>query len=102
MRLHLLQHPEPDLAEIAKDLHDRLLSDVQAMMEAAVARQELSREVDILLLLDMYWGALHTRLIMKDQTVDDAQLTRMVDILINAARPVRALPRTAAKQLRRR
>jgi hypothetical protein len=39
---------------------------------------------------------------MKNESVDDATLGRMVDLLLNAARPTRSLPRAAAKQLRRR
>jgi AcrR family transcriptional regulator len=90
MRLHLLQHPEPELAGIAKDLHDRNLADLKAMMDAAVARRELGRHVDVMLLLDMFWGALHARLVMRDEPVDDALLRRIVELLMVAGQPRRA------------
>ena len=101
MRLRILEHPEPELAEIAADLQERQRREVLAMMEAAVARKELGRDVDILLLLDMYWGALYARLVMRNEEVDDATLARMVDVLMIAAGPARRLPRSTARTPRR-
>ena len=102
MRLRILEHPEPELAEIAAELQEKQRKAVVTMMEAAIARKDLARDVDILLLLDMYWGALYARLVMRNEEVDDATLGRMVDILMIAAGPARHLPRATAKSLRRR
>jgi AcrR family transcriptional regulator len=93
MRLRLLQHPEPELAEIANQLNLLQLNDVRVLMDAAVARGEISRDVDILLLLDMLWGVLYARLEMKNEPVSDALLEQIVDMLMAA---VRRQPRPSA------
>jgi AcrR family transcriptional regulator len=85
-RLHLLRHPEPELAEIANHLHAQQLEQLGALIEAAVARGEISRDVDILLLLDMLWGVLYTRLEIKNEPVSDALLEKIIDVLMCAAR----------------
>jgi AcrR family transcriptional regulator len=85
LRLRLLQHPEPALAKIAKDLNERQLNELAALISAAVDRGEISPDVDGILLLDMLWGAVHTRVIIKNERVDDSLLTRIVDLLLRAA-----------------
>jgi AcrR family transcriptional regulator len=103
-RLRLLQHPEPELAKIAKDLNAKQLGELGELFNAAVERGEVAPDVDILLLLDMLWGAVHARIVMKSEAVDDALLGRMVDVLLTAAQSGRAKPRTsqAKKRPRRR
>jgi AcrR family transcriptional regulator len=86
MRLRLLQHPEPELAEIAKQLNARQSKEVRVLVEAAIARGEVSRDIDLILLLDMLWGVLYARLEMKNEPVSDAMLEEVVDILMNGAR----------------
>jgi AcrR family transcriptional regulator len=86
-RLRLLQHPEPELAKIAHELNAKQLAQLGALVKAARARGELAPDVDIILLLDMLWGAVHARVVMKNEPVDDALLTRIVDMLMKAARP---------------
>jgi AcrR family transcriptional regulator len=85
IRLRLLQHPEPELASIAKDLHAKHLGQLAALAEAATRRGELARTVDVKLLLDMLGGALHVRLVMKNEPVDDVLIARMVDVLLQGA-----------------
>ncbi len=82
IRLHLLQHPEPELASIAQELHTRHIAQVAALGEAATARGELPKGTDFALLLDMLGGAFHSRLFMKRQPVDDVLIARVVDILL--------------------
>lgn len=81
-RLHLLQHPEPELANIAKDLQARHVAQLAALGEAATSRGELPADVDFKLVLDMLGGALHVRLFMKNEPVDDVLIARIVDILL--------------------
>jgi AcrR family transcriptional regulator len=97
-RLRLLQHPEPELAEIAKQLHARQLAELGVLIEAAVARGEISRDVDILLLLDMLWGVVYARLELKNEPVSDTLLETIVDILMNAAQRPDHRPRAATKK----
>jgi AcrR family transcriptional regulator len=82
MRLRLLQHPEPELASIAKDLHAKHIAQLGALGKAAIQRGELARGVDVNLVLDMLGGALHVRLFMKNEPVDDVLIARIVDILL--------------------
>lgn len=86
-RLRLLQHPEPELAKIAHDLNVKQLAQLGALVKAARARGELAPDIDIILLVDMIWGAVHARVVMKNEPVDDALLHRIVDMLMRAARP---------------
>jgi len=85
IRLRLLQHPEPELASIARDLHAKHIGQLAALAEAATRRGELARGVDFTLLLDLLGGALHVRLFMKNEPVDDVLIARIVDILLRGA-----------------
>jgi AcrR family transcriptional regulator len=84
-RLRLLQHPEPELAKMAHDLNAKQLAELGELFKAALARGELAPDVDAILLLDMLWGAIHARVVMKSERVDDALLHRIVDMLMKAA-----------------
>ena len=82
IRLHMLQHPEPELAGIAKELQASHLAHLAALGEAATARGELPAGVDFRLLLDMLGGTLHVRIFLKNETVDDVLIARVVDVLL--------------------
>lgn len=86
MRVRLLQHPEPELAGMAKELHARSLGDIAALGRAAVERGEVAAESDMRLLVEMLSGAIHTRLLMKDEVADDVAIARFVDVLLQGAR----------------
>jgi AcrR family transcriptional regulator len=101
-RLRLLQHPEPELAEIANQLNARQLVELGVLIEAAVERGEISRDVDVLLLLDMFFGVVYTRLEMKNEPVSDALLETIIDILVNTARSPTKRPRGATKTEKKR
>jgi AcrR family transcriptional regulator len=99
VRLRVLQHPEPELASIAKSLQARHIARLAALGEAAVRRGELAMGVDFMLLLDMLGGTLHSRLFMKNEPVDDVLIARIVDILLRGVGV--AAPRTVGSQLKR-
>jgi AcrR family transcriptional regulator len=82
MRLRLLQHPEPELATIARDLHAKHIAQLAVLVEAATRRGELTRGVDFNLVLDMLGGALHVRLFMKNEPVDDVVIAQIADVLL--------------------
>jgi AcrR family transcriptional regulator len=103
MRLGLLQHPEPELAKIAHDLHAKQMAELSALFDAAVARGEISRDVDALLLLDMLCGAIPIRGVMKNEPVDEELLQRSVDLLLAAAnRSPSKLARSKSAKRRKR
>jgi AcrR family transcriptional regulator len=83
MRLRLLQHPEPELATIARDLHAKHIAQLAALAEAATQRGELTRGADFNLVLDMLSGALHVRLFMRNESVDDVVIAQIVDVLLH-------------------
>lgn len=85
LRVRLLHHPEPALAAMATELHARNVGDIDALGRAAVERGEIRSAADFGLLLEMLAGALHTRLIMKDEAVDDVAIARFVDVLLAGA-----------------
>jgi AcrR family transcriptional regulator len=83
MRVRLLEHPEPELAGMAKELHERSLGDIASLGRAAVECGELVAESDMVLLVEMLSGALHTRLLMKNEAADDVVIARFVDVLLH-------------------
>jgi AcrR family transcriptional regulator len=102
MRVRLLQHPEPELASMAKELHERSLGDIASLGQAAVQRGEIRAESDMTLLVEMLSGALHSRLVMKDETADDVVIARFVDVLLHGASPPEPRTRRASASSRPR
>jgi AcrR family transcriptional regulator len=102
MRLRLLQHPEPELAGIARDLHAKHLVELAALAQAAVARGEVAPDVDITLLLDTLGGALHVRLVMKNEPVDHVFIAQVVDVLLNGVRGKNPQRIVASKKMTKR
>ena len=86
-RLRLLNHPEPDLAAIAKGLESRQQAKLAELAAAAVARGEVTAGTDMRLLLDMFGGALYVFLFFKNEPVDDVLIARIVDRLLNGVVP---------------
>jgi len=85
LRLRLLDQPSPELAEIAMRLHGRNVAALEPILKAAIARGELDPEADASLLLDLLTGALHLRLFLKNQRVDEVTIAHAVDMLLNGA-----------------
>jgi AcrR family transcriptional regulator len=81
-RLRLLNHPEPELAAIAKSLDARHRAKLDELAAAAVARGEVPEGTDMRLLLDMFGGALWIFLFFKNERVDDVLIARIVDRLL--------------------
>jgi AcrR family transcriptional regulator len=103
MRVRLLQHPEPELATMAKELHARSLGDIASLGKAAFERGEIQAESDMPVLVEMLSGALHTRLLMKGESVEDAVIARFVDVLLQGAGAARRTTRqSVAKSKRQR
>lgn len=102
LRLRLLQHPVPELASIAKELTTRQDEEFEELIEAALARGEITRETNMPLLADMLWGTLFTRLELSNEPVSDELLETIVDILMDAAqRPARRKPQPAPRATQR-
>jgi AcrR family transcriptional regulator len=87
VRLRLLDHPEPELAEMARALNERATSQLSAMLAASVERGEMSADVDPRLVLELLTGALHVRLFVKSERVDDVIISRIVDVIVAGVTP---------------
>jgi AcrR family transcriptional regulator len=102
LRVRLLHHPEPELATMAKELHARSLGDIAELGRAAALRGEISSANNMTLLVEMLSGALHTRLVMKDEAIDDVVIARLVDALIDGAHGRSPQQPVAIRKTRRR
>lgn len=103
MRVRLLEHPEPELASMAKELHARSHGDIASLGAAAVQRGELAADGDMSLLVEMLSGALQSRLMMRNESADDVVIARLVDVLLNGApKPKRKAQRVVAERKGRR
>lgn len=97
VRLRLLDHPEPELAEMARALNERAMSQLTVVFAASVERGEMSPELDPRLVLELLTGPLHVRLFVKNERVDDVIISRIVDIIVAGVRPTKApAPKKAA------
>jgi AcrR family transcriptional regulator len=85
LRLRMLVHPEPELAEISRQLNIAKLKELKGMLSPAVARGEIAPNADLRLLLDLLWGVLFVRLVHRSEPVDAATIERIVDMLLAAA-----------------
>jgi AcrR family transcriptional regulator len=96
LRLRLLKHPEPELAEIAKTIHADQQAERERLVIAAIDRGELRPDADPRMLIDMLGGVLHIRLFFRNERVDDGVIARLVDALLEgvlAPTPSRPPPR---------
>lgn len=85
LRLRMLQQPEPELAEISRQLNVTKQKELKELLASGVARGEIAPRADIRLLLDMLWGVLLVRLVHHSEPVDAATIEHIVDMLLAAA-----------------
>lgn len=86
-RLCSLAHPEPELAEMARELDQQRFAEISNVLEASVERGELAADVDKRLLVQLVVGALHLRLFVRGEHVDDVIIGRIVDMAISGVSP---------------
>lgn len=98
-RLHVLRRPEPELAGTIALLRERRSQKLEHLLAAAVERGELAPDADLSLLLDMLGGLLHVRLFVKGLGVDELDIARAVDVLLDG---VKLAPRAARKRTPKR
>ncbi len=84
-RVILAEGPDSELMEIARSLRDGHEAVPRAMIEAAQARGELAPGVDPWLLLSVFGSAIHERLFLSRDSVDDAFLNSLIDLLLTGA-----------------
>lgn len=101
LRLRMLQQPEPELAEISRQLNLAKQKELNDLLASGVARGEIAPGADIRLILDMLWGVLFVRLVHQSEPVDAETIERIVEMLLAAAQvapqPARAPRRKRAR-----
>ncbi|HEY2408439.1 MAG TPA: TetR/AcrR family transcriptional regulator C-terminal ligand-binding domain-containing protein [Polyangiaceae bacterium] len=102
LRLRLLDHPEPELAQIAASLQARRQEQLGRLLGAAVARGEVRPNADLGLVVDLLVGMIHVRLFVKNARVDDLVLTRAVETLVSGISAPKAAQATAARGQKRK
>ena len=85
LRMLLAEGPDSELATIAKSLRKTHEAVPRSVIEAAQARGELAPEIDAMLLFDVLMAALHRRLLMDRQEIDEGYLQRLLDLLLHGA-----------------
>ncbi len=87
-RMLAAEGADPELAEIVKSLRDRNLARAKVVIDDAITRGELAPGVDHIILLHAFMGAVHHRIFMMREPVNDAYLTALIDLLLlGATRP---------------
>jgi hypothetical protein len=64
------------------------------MLAASVERGEMSPDADPRLVLELLTGALHVRLFVKGERVDDVIISRIVDVIVAGVTPRKRRRRT--------
>jgi AcrR family transcriptional regulator len=85
LRMLLAERMEPELAEIAASLRREREANPRALVDEAVARGELARSTDALLLMEALFGSIVQRLFISHEPVNEAFLERIVDLLLCGA-----------------
>jgi AcrR family transcriptional regulator len=88
-RVILAEGPDSELMTIAKSLRDVHEAVPRAMIEAAESRGELAPGIDAMLLFNVIGSAIHERLFLNRESVDDSFLNSLLDLLLLGAGPRR-------------
>jgi len=96
-RLGFLDRSEPELAEMSKDFDAHVASRYRALAERAVDRGELLSVAALDQLMEVLSGALLFKLVIKRQSVDELEIARIVDMLLNGITKPLSRPRGALR-----
>lgn len=81
-RVLMAEGPHDELLSIARAVREAYLATPRALVEAARARGELAPDVDADFLVTVLGAAIHQRLLVEWQEVDEGFLVRVVDLLL--------------------
>jgi AcrR family transcriptional regulator len=103
IRMLVAEGCDAEVAGLEKSLRTTFEAVPRAIVASAEARGELPPGVDHLLIFEAFVGAIHHRIFMMKETVSEAFLGRLVDvILLGALLPsAREAPRPAAPRARK-
>ena len=86
-RLIVAEGPDSELMAIAKSLRDVHEAVPRSMIEAAESRGELAPGIDAMLLFNVIGCAIHERLFLSRDSVDEGFVTSLLDLLLLGASP---------------
>jgi AcrR family transcriptional regulator len=97
IRMFITEGLDPELMAIARSIRKIHEAVPRSVIEAAKTRGELAPGVDAMLVFDVLSAALHHKLMMDREEIDEAFLARLVDLLLFGAGPPRASRLAAAR-----
>jgi len=95
IRMLVAEGSDPEVAGLIRAMRKEHEARPKAMLASAVARGELLPDVDHMVLVDAFVGAVHHKIFMMKEAATDAFLGRLVDLLLLGALP-RHAPRMGA------
>jgi AcrR family transcriptional regulator len=81
----ILLDAEPELRELVATLRRERPAVPKSVIEAAIARGELPRGTDEKLLAEALVSPIHARVLWRGETVDDAFIVRLVELVLTGA-----------------
>ena len=87
-RAILLEQTHPEVDAVTRTLRNEHLAPRKLVVERAIRRGELSREIDVVLLLELVFGPVMRRLMITKEPVDEAFMQYVVDVVLAGARAV--------------
>jgi AcrR family transcriptional regulator len=87
------EHADPELMALVRTVRMRFLQPFLAAIERAVARGELPRAVDPMLVLDAILSAVHMKHAVFCEEIDAAYMEGLVDLVLDGARTLPAARR---------
>lgn len=84
-RLVTLEAGDPDVERLARELRATSHARRSVVVERAKARGEIAEDVDAVLVLDAIFAPIMSRALRFGETVDDATLERLVDLVVTGA-----------------
>lgn len=89
-RLVTMERADPDVDRIARGLRDDLLAARRRVVERAQERGELAREIDPRLVIDAIFAPVMSSVVRFNETLDDAMIEKLVDLVVSGAERVGA------------
>lgn len=97
-RASLLHSVEPELEQMGKHFEFQRAERQRVVAVRAVARGELSSEADFVTVMELLSGALLLRAVVKREPVDEIEVARMVDVLLQGVSPTSPRHRTGSRR----
>jgi AcrR family transcriptional regulator len=97
-QIRVLESSEPELETICRTMRDSHESGLGLLVRRGIERGELASDTDAKLFLQTLVGALHWKLLLHHERVDDGLIARVIDLLILGATPRSGAPPHRARK----